>query len=128
LIPASINQTKLNLPVSSTYSRVLFTSFGSPSRLGNRTGRNWGFGISGFRTGFLSLDQHKLKFVGCRVRFIALSGMYDVSHSISIQPSRFLAFFHLLDIPLTVKKQFQIFALRENLAVLPSEKPRSVAD
>ena len=32
LIPLSINQAKLNLPVFSTYSSVSFTSFGSPSR------------------------------------------------------------------------------------------------
>src|SRR5436305_14398630 len=33
LIPFSTNQTKLNLPVFSTYSSVSFTNFGSPSRL-----------------------------------------------------------------------------------------------
>ena len=53
------------------------------------------------------------------------SGMCDVSHSILIQSSRFLDYFHLLDdaaqnIPLTVvEKQFEIFDEREILAVLP---------
>ena len=32
LIPYSINQSKLNLPVFSTYSNVSLTNFGSPSR------------------------------------------------------------------------------------------------
>jgi hypothetical protein len=53
------------------------------------------------------------------------SGMCDVSHSILIQSSRFLAYFHLLDdavqyIPLGVGETlFQIFDEREILAVLP---------
>src|SRR5277367_5150529 len=93
--------------------------------MGNRTGSKLGqLGISGFRTGFLSPDQYKPKFVGCRVGFSTPSGMYDVSRSIFIQSSRFLDYFHLLDdaaqnIPLTViEKQFEIFALRGRVARL----------